>query len=69
VVVYGRVISRDSCNDINRLAVSKIVDKGLMHSKRTINTSGKTPVRTYFYLDKESNVILSENKGESGVYR
>lgn len=43
---------------------------GSVNSKITINTSsGKNPVITYLYPDKESNKILVENKGLSGVYR
>nr|AMX22294.1 GIY-YIG endonuclease [Cryphonectria parasitica] len=41
----------------------------LNNSMRIINTSGKNPVRTYLSLDKEINVILADNKGQSGVYR
>ena len=52
------------------LAIVNKTDKCLNYNKRTVNTfSGKTPVRTYFYPDKEKDMILAENKGQSGVYR
>lgn len=55
---------------IGILAVVNKADKCLKYCIRTINTSsGKNPIITYLYPDKEKNIIITENRGQSGVYR